>query len=147
MKWLGVLLAGMVLIGIGAAYWMQTQKGDARIVEVSSCDVNTTSCKAELGDGQWIQLDISDKPIKVMKPLKVMLNVSSEAIQAQEVEFNGVNMDMGFTRFFFKPEENGYMASAMLPICTLSKMDWQAQTNIKINDQPVLVNYYFSTER
>jgi len=100
----------------------------------SDCDLRQGGCEILLGDYRGI-FSILPNDFQVLQPLQLALkplNGSVVNFEQVSVEFEGINMDMGYNRVFL--EEQGsqtYQAKAMLPSCTADTMFWLIHLIIK----------------
>ena len=133
------LLAGVVLQKAGV--FLQE---DEMSIYASDCDLRSGLCAFTL-DGQLLQFRIEPKDIQVLKPLEISLKFPENAAKFPEsvsVEFEGVNMDMGFNRIFLEPQgENLFKGNGMLPACTSETMFWLV--HLKMNHAGVISDVQF----
>lgn len=96
-------------------------------VFVSDCDLRLGGCEIETS-GQKLTFAIDPQDIQVLHPLKISADLHGNVDNLPErvsVEFEGVNMDMGYNRFALELSESGlFVAQAMLPACTAETMHW-----------------------
>ncbi|OOZ43541.1 hypothetical protein [Solemya velum gill symbiont] len=123
--------------------------GDAALPSVTlepiACEPSLQACMAELPDGSQVQMQILPKDaIKPMKPLQAEVTATGKW-HATTLEATGINMNMGFNRFNFKPgDEQVDHADFMLPICTLKRMQWEFL--LTISDENSLIHIPFHIE-
>jgi len=100
----------------------------------SDCDLRQGGCEIQLGEYRGI-FSILPNDFQVLQPLELELKPRVKAVDQFDqvsVEFEGINMDMGYNRVFL--EEQGsqtYQAKAMLPSCTADTMFWLIHLIIK----------------
>ena len=112
------------------------------------CDLRAGPCVSRLNDGARISFAIEPREIPVVKPLQ--LQVSLDGVQADEVQvdFAGVDMNMGFNRVTLNPAEQGvFKGDGMLPVCVRDAMEWEAKVLISTREGLVSVPYRFITVR
>jgi len=116
---------------------------EAEIVS-SGCDLRQGGCEVQLGDYRGM-FSILPNDFQVLQPLQLELkSQNGSALNADQVsvEFEGINMDMGYNRVYL--EEQGsltYQAKAMLPACTADTMFWLIHLIIK--DSSGLTDFQF----
>lgn len=67
----------------------------------------------------------SPTPVPVMRPFAIAVTGSSA--QSARIDFQGVEMDMGFNQATLRREADGTLAGqAMLPVCVSGAMRWRA---------------------
>ena len=108
------------------------------------CDLNVSTCAVRRADGSSAQLEILPRPIPAAQTLQVVWREPAEqagqghqtspgalpdALPASvELQFDGVDMDMGFNRARLTRQADGsYAGNAMLPVCTTGAMRWRAR--------------------
>lgn len=81
---------------------------------------------------------------------KLKLEVVLDGIQVDEVQvdLNGVDMNMGFNRSQLKQLSAGhYVGEAIIPVCILDQMEWEARVLAKTDGGLVSAPYRFMTYR
>ena len=115
----------------------------AKIV-ASDCDLRRGGCDILLGDYQGI-FSIKPNDFQVLQPVIVELKSQSapqSALQQVSVEFEGINMDMGYNRVFLEEQDSQtHRATTMLPSCTADTMFWLIHLIIK--DSSGLTDFQF----
>ena len=107
----------------------------------NKCDLAKNECKIELPDHQTISVRLTPFPIKAQSDFTVSVKVTSDKLIPQEVDFNGVQLNMGYIRPALMLQEDGsYSATLNLPICELRKMQWKVSVILKDS-----LSRYFST--
>lgn len=91
------------------------------------CDLHQGACRASAAGGGAITLRIDPLRIPVLDELQ--LEVRLEGIEASdiEVQFSGINVDMGLLRYNLEPAGRGvFRGPAWLSVCSARRMIWQA---------------------
>ena len=99
-----------------------------------------------LPGGGSLTFEITPHDIPLVRPLE--LNVGTQGLNATgaEVDFSGVDMYMGFNRSKLEARaENRFSGSAMLPVCTRTRMEWEARVLLDTADGPLTVPFRFWT--
>ena len=112
------------------------------------CDLRAGPCVSRLDDGARVSFAIEPREIPVVKPLQ--LRVSVEGLQADgvQVDFAGVDMNMGFNRATLNAQGQGeFQGDGMLPVCVRDAMEWEAKVLISTEQGLVSVPYRFITVR
>lgn len=139
-----LLLAG--LLGLG--YWLGPQlvpKGE-QVLPVVACDLNQGPCTVELPGGGRVRVEIGPRPIPVLKPLDVQLALEGFQAEKVQLDFAGVEMDMGFNQVSLKPQGEGRFAGqGNLPVCITGAMIWQAAFLIEGRGGSLTVPFHFTT--
>ncbi len=110
----------------------------------SNCDLRRGGCEVNVGEYQGT-FTILPNDFQVMQPLQLELKSGKGSVGKPDqvsVEFEGINMDMGYNRVFL--EEQGsqtFQAKAMLPSCTADTMFWLI--HLIINDSSGVKDFQF----
>ena len=118
-----LLAAGFVVQKTG----LLDQQQQATVV-VSDCDLRQGGCNIEMA-GQVLQFVIDPADVQILQPLTIALNLPENAdnlLEKVSVEFEGINMDMGYNRVWLEPlDKNVFQGQGMLPACTAETMYWR----------------------
>jgi len=110
------------------------------------CDLHQGACRSRLPSGAVIGLAIEPRSLPVFKPIR--LSVTTEGLDADgvEVDFSGVDMNMGFIRPRLEPTGEGrFEGTTMLPVCIRSQMTWEAKVLVHTADGLVAAPFQFET--
>lgn len=92
------------------------------------CDLRAGPCSALFTGGGKVSFGISPEAIPVVEPLR--LEVRLEGLEARDVEvdFQGVDMNMGYNRTELQPSgADHFSGTGMLPVCVRHAMEWEAR--------------------
>jgi hypothetical protein len=146
--WLAAALV-MLTIGIGLQQSGLLDSEEMTEVQQSDCDLRTGRCEVTV-DGQSYQLVIEPRDIRVLQPLMISLLLPENPALMPDrvsVEFEGVNMDMGYNRVFLDPAEPGVLrGQGMLPACTAQTMIWKIHLLIKLSAVTHDFQFYLETQ-
>lgn len=108
--------------------WVQPRDEKITILESKSkCLLHKGKCRNKVDEKNWIEVHITPLPIHPNKTLKITVTASSDNIVPQEVDFEGLNLNMGFIRpRLTKIAGNTYETEVVLPICDEKVMEWRA---------------------
>lgn len=103
----------------------------------NTCDLNLSNCKIKTPDNETIEVSIEKRPLKTQELLKIKVTLSPQSkLTPQEVDFTGLNLNMGLIRPKLKPEGNGVFTGTFeIPICEIKKMTWNVRLLTKEADQ------------
>lgn len=138
-NFINALLAAGLLLLLGLGYWFGPQLGSlgskgaggTTTLPVSPCDLNQGACTVALPGGGRLVASIGPRPIPVLKPLHIEVNVQGRSVSGVRLDFSGVDMDMGFNQTELKPGESSragelrFTGRGNLPVCVTGKMRWQ----------------------
>ncbi len=90
-----------------------------------SCDLHKEACSIELKDGSIITLDITPKPIPLMKPIRLHVETQNIDINSLKLKVFATNMNMGLIEKSLKKLRKGsYEVNITLPSCIVGGMIW-----------------------
>ena len=116
-----------VLFGIGMWLGPRESMPPSQVLVHVDCDVNQGPCKVILPNGGYLVMTIAPHPIPVLKPLSIEVELDGYEAQAMQIDFSGVDMDMGFNRVKLLPSAPGrFSGQASLPVCITGAMRWRA---------------------
>lgn len=142
---IGLLLIGLVIV-VGYKLSPLLLPQADRSLPLVSCDLQQTVCDTALGDGGRLQLDVGTRPMPLVQPFEVRLQVDGLAAKSVELDFSGVDMNMGVNRLGLQSLGNGrFVGSASLPICVTGQMLWQLLVVIQTDRERLAVPYRFVT--
>lgn len=94
------------------------------------CDLNAGPCRASL-DGGEVTLALSPRPIPLLAPITVDVELASVNADAVRFELLGAEMDMGPNRSKLNAKGDGRFAGATtIPVCITGGMRWLAVISV-----------------
>lgn len=145
--WGAVGLLALAVVGLFAYKYWQPQT-DLPVVSaaLSSCDVQQGPCSAVIEGVGTVTLTIAPRPIPLVEPLTIKVETKLPAIRKVDVDFSGVDMNMGYNRFTLKPVADAlYEGAGMLPVCVRNRMIWEAKVMLTMNDVVYVAPFRFDT--
>lgn len=125
---------------------MLLPKADVTVFPDPACNLQKEICGVTLPSGGRIELSLGARPIPLVKPFEIEVTTSGFAPARVEVDFVGVDMNMGYNRPELLRRGDGHFTSEVtLPVCITGHMDWQATVLVEAGNQRVAVPYRFST--
>lgn len=148
--WLiAVLLAGAV--GSAAVYkaWPLLHPDTvARAPLNLGCDLRAGPCSVAFPGGGQVQLSIEPREIPVMRPLRLSVELAGIEADQIEVDFSGVDMNMGYNRVRLVPLGNSrFGGEAILPVCVRERMTWEALVLVEAPAGLIGAPFRFDTVR
>lgn len=126
---------------------MLLPKADVTVQPDAACDLNRSPCSAVLPGGGKLTLVLSPRPIPMVKPFKVEVRFEGFAAERVEVDFSGVDMNMGLNRPVLANVGNGVFAGeGTLPVCVTGRMAWQATLLIETAKERIAVPFRFDSQ-
>jgi protein SCO1/2 len=118
------------------------------IDKVKNCNLSVGSCKYNFDDNTYLNISLSPLPIQTEKEFKVIIETNSSDFIPLEVDFEGVQQNMGYIRpALQRRSDHSYSALIELPLCEQKDMDWKLRLILK--DKKLkrhLLEFYFSTK-
>ena len=122
-------------------------KADVTVQPDAPCDLNRAPCTAALPEGGKLTLALSPRPVPMVKPFKVEVRFEGFAAERVEVDFSGVDMNMGLNRPVLANVGNGVFAGeGTLPVCVTGRMAWQATLLIETAKERIAVPFRFDSQ-
>ena len=150
--WIWTLGSVLTLAAIGVTLVKVWPLLHPRVIAVApldpECDLQAGPCTAVFPDGGRVRFGIEPRPIPVVQPL--VLRVRTEALEASrvEVDFSGVDMNMGFNRATLHREGPGtYRGKGILPVCVRARMAWEARVLVQTPEGTLAAPFRFDTVR
>lgn len=144
-------VAGFLLVSIGvvAVYkvWpLLYPKVHVAASVDPSCDLRAGPCTSPLPGGASVTFSIEPRSIPVVRPLQFKVELTGLQAQGVQVDFSGVDMNMGFNRPTLQPSGAGvFSGEGRLPVCVRDAMEWEARVLIQTADGLVSAPYRFIT--
>ncbi len=124
-------------------------KADVSATVEPGCDLHKRACAATVAGGGRIELSIAPRPIPMVMPLQVEVKTSGLEAAKVEVDFAGVDMNMGYNRPELAPVNGAgpgrFASEAMLPVCVTGKMAWQATVIVESGRQRIAAPFRFNS--
>ncbi|MEW8137985.1 MAG: hypothetical protein AB2761_13045 [Candidatus Thiodiazotropha endolucinida] len=145
---LGLLFAAICLVALYKTWPILFPNTVLRTAVDPACDLRAGACMTQLNDGGSVSFSIEPRDIPVVKPLQLRVNLAGIRATSIEVDFSGVDMNMGFNRSKLSRVADGvFSGQAMLPVCVWDAMEWEAQVLIDTQKGLISVPYRFITVR
>jgi len=138
------LFAPLVLLAFTGPYQPMPDKRILIAHPQSGCDLNLAACTALLPMGGEIVFSIQPQPISVASSLAMTLDVDDVAPQRIEVDFSGIDMNMGPNRIALQRRDaRRFDGQANLPVCISGAMTWQATVLLETEREHIVVPFRF----
>jgi hypothetical protein len=146
---LGLLFAAICLVALYKTWPILFPNVALKAAVDPTCDLRAGACKTRLNDASYVTFSIEPRDIPVVKPLQLSVNLDGISAKSIEVDFSGVDMNMGFNRTKLSSAGDGvFSGQAILPVCVWDAMEWEAQVLIDTTQQGLIsVPYRFITVR
>lgn len=143
---IGVLLIALVVVIGYKLSPLLLPKADVTVQPDPLCNLQTDSCAVTLPSGGKIELTMGTKPVPMVKPFEVQVVASGFSPRRIEVDFAGIDMNMGLNRPELVVRGNGkFAAEATLPVCISGYMDWQVTVLVDTGVEQIAIPFRFSS--
>ena len=143
---IGFLLIALVVVVGYKLSPILLPKADVSVFPEAGCDLQQQACAATLPSGGRVELSMTPRPIPMVAPFRVEVKVSGAEAKLVEVDFAGIDMNMGLNRPQLAAQGGGlYAAEATLPVCISGLMDWQVTVLLEVGNQHIAIPYRFSS--
>ena len=143
---IGLLLIALVVVVGYKLSPLILPKADKTIQPEAGCDLQRQACQAVLPGGGRVELGITPRPIPMVKPLQVEVRVEGVTASRVEVDFTGIDMNMGLNRPLLQAMADGrYRGEATLPVCITGAMDWQATVLLETDQERIAIPFRFAS--
>lgn len=96
------------------------------------CRLHQDACTAVLPDGGRLTFALRPRPIFALQKMTMEADIEGVEALGMEVDFTGVDMNMGFNRFPMEAAGDGrFEGTAVLPVCVRSRMEWNARVLVR----------------
>jgi hypothetical protein len=145
---IGLLLLAVCGVALYRVWPMLHPDVSYQVAADPACDLRSGPCISPFGEGGSVSFSIEPKAIPLVKPLELRVAVLGVDASHIEVDFSGVDMDMGFNRVKLEPAGEGvFTAKGILPVCVRDAMEWEAKVLISSEEGLSSVAYRFITVR
>ena len=121
-------------------------KADLTVMPDPACSLQKQACAVALPSGGTVELSLGGGPVPLVKPFAVEVKANGVTPARVEVDFAGVDMNMGYNRPELRSSGAGrFVGEATLPVCITGHMDWQATVLVEVGSERVAVPYRFTT--
>lgn len=143
---IGILLIALVVVVGYKLSPLLLPRADVVIQPDPACNLQRQACAVKLSSGGSVELSMGTRPIPMVKPFEVRVMASGIAPGRVEVDFAGIDMNMGLNRPELAARGDGRFAGQVtLPVCITGAMDWQATVLIETGGERIAIPYRFSS--
>ncbi len=143
---IGILAIALVVVVGYKLSPLLLPKADVTVQPDPGCDLNRAACRVALPTGGQLELRMNPRPIPMVKPFQVEVKLEGVSAARVEVDFAGIDMNMGLNRIELVSGVSGLHAGeAALPVCITGQMDWQATVLVETGGQRIAVPFRFAS--
>ena len=123
-----------------AAAWRDI---DAAAMPLSSCDLSVQECVVALPPHGQLTISITPRPIRTLQ--KLTLDVKTNGVRAEriEIDFDGVDMSMGYNRPVLSRNGDHFSGQTLLPLCITGTMTWKATVLVSTDKGHIALPFHF----
>jgi hypothetical protein len=113
-----------------------------------ACDLRLGPCSASFPGGGELSFEIRPRAIPVLAPLALNVEVRGLESGVVQVDFSGVDMNMGLNRVNLEQAGVGrFEGEGMLPTCVRNRMAWEAKVFVETPAGLLAAPFRFQTIR
>jgi hypothetical protein len=111
-----------------------------------NCDLRAGPCTSTLPSGGKVSFGIEPREIPLVKPLQLKVTVEGREVKNAEIDFVGVDMNMGYNRPKLAAQGGGaFTGDGILPVCVRDAMEWEARVMLNTDSGLVSAPFRFIT--
>lgn len=143
---IGLLLLALVVVVGYKLSPLLLPKADVTIQPDSPCDLQRMACVVRLPEGGAVTLSMTPRPIPMVKPFHVDVMTEGIAARRVDVDFAGVEMNMGLNRPRLQSQGEGrFGGEATLPVCVTGAMVWQVTLLLETDQARLAIPLRFNS--
>jgi hypothetical protein len=143
---IGLLLIALVVVVGYKLSPLLLPRADVVVQPDPACNLQRQACAVTLPSGGTVELAMGTRPIPMVRPFEVQVTTSGFSPGRVEVDFAGIEMNMGLNRPELAARGNGrFAAQVTLPVCITGAMDWQVTVLIENGGERIAIPWRFSS--
>lgn len=112
----------------------------------SDCELRKGPCEALFPNGARVAFGMMPLNIPAVEKLKLSVRTEGVDVRQVEVDFSGLDMNMGFNRVTLDQVLPGeYAGAGMLPVCVRARMTWEAKVLLHTDAGLMAAPFRFET--
>jgi hypothetical protein len=110
----------------GMAAWRHVTAAETVFGAIETgCDLQRGPCYAHFPGGGKIEVVVTPRPIPLLRPVTVTVELRGIPAKTVEVDFSSPDMYMGYNRRALEADGVGrFSGQSVLPVCILDRMRW-----------------------
>jgi len=144
-------LVALLFLAVAVVAWikvgpMLNPEAVAIASPIGSCKLRKGPCNSVFPNGSRVSFEIRPRHIPAVERLKLLVRTQGIDAQQVEVDFTGVDMNMGFNRVTLDSSGAGTFAgNGMLPVCVRARMTWEAKVLLHTDAGLMMAPFHFDT--
>lgn len=136
----------LAMIAAAAVGYLWLPRADVPLPLVADCRLDRQICSVALPEGGRLEVSLEPRPVSSLAPIRVSVSVAGLQVGRVEVDFQGVDMNMGLQRMPLQAAGPGrFSGEATLPVCATGQMLWQATVLIESGRKNISVPFRFES--
>ena len=112
----------------------------------SDCDLRAGPCAVVFPGGEEVVYEMSPRHIPAVEKLTLQVRTEGVTPRRVEVDFSGVDMNMGFNRVSLdQAGPDRFTGTGMLPVCVRARMTWEAKVLLHTDAGLMAAPFRFDT--
>ncbi len=134
------------MLFVAAAGYLGLPRAEVSLPQVENCRLDLEKCSVSLPDGGKVEIALEPRPVPKAGPMRVSLQVQGLSPAHADVDFQGVEMNMGLHRLPLAAAGGGRFAGeTSLPVCVTGRMLWQATVQLESGRKRISVPFRFES--
>lgn len=143
---IGLLLIALVVVVGYKLSPLLLPRADVVVQPDPACNLQRQACAVTLPSGGTVELAMGTRPIPMVRPFEVQVTTTGFSPGRVEVDFAGIEMNMGLNRPELAARGNGrFAAQVTLPVCITGAMDWQVTVLIENGSERIAIPWRFGS--
>lgn len=136
----------LAMLAVAVAGYVWLPRAETTLPPVEGCRLDRQPCAIVLPDGGRLEVELAPRPVPTAAPVRVVVVLSGAQADRVEVDFQGVEMNMGLHRLALDGRGGGRFAGETnLPVCVTGRMVWQATVRIERGRKEIAVPFRFES--
>lgn len=136
----------LAMVAAAVVGYLGLPSADVRLPLVADCRLDRQTCSAALPEGGRLEISLAPQPVSTSAPMRVEVSIAGLSAERVEVDFQGVDMNMGLHRLSLALAGPGRFAGeTTLPVCVTGQMVWQATVVIESDRKNISVPFRFES--
>ncbi len=136
----------LAMLVAAAAGYIWLPRADIPLPLVEGCRLDEQTCSTALPEGGAMEITLEPRPVPSSAPVRVSIVLHGLQPGRVEVDFQGVEMNMGLHRLVLSDAGGGrYAGETTLPVCVTGRMVWQATVRLETGRKDISVPFRFES--
>jgi len=138
----------LAILAVGVAGYFGLPRAQLSLPVVEGCRLEQQACTSALPDGSLLHVALDPRPMPSSGPLRISVRLGGAQADRVDVDFEGVEMNMGRHRVPLADQGGGHFSGeTTLPVCVTGRMLWQATVRVGRGREDLAVPFRFESGR